>query len=125
MKDDLTLTRLSLVEKILSEAFEAIVDEATNEDLLHRMVKGTDTEPASCSSLLLNVNGNDVAAAIFKCHDGIMEVPLVATDAKYRRRGHCTEIIEALNVIGSKAHLNKLVIPSTHTTVIKLFTIFF
>ncbi|GAX73964.1 hypothetical protein CEUSTIGMA_g1414.t1 [Chlamydomonas eustigma] len=93
-------TPLKQILDLLQESFDPIIDVTTQEDLLYRMVYAQplgEFDFQGMLAILLKHKGVPVCAGVLRVFgEHLAELPLVATKAEARRKGHCRVFIAAI-----------------------------
>ena len=106
---------------LLAEAFDPILDAGTGLDLTTAMVSASqlgDWDYTGMFTALLKHKGAPVCAAVFRVFGPqVAELPLIATAAAARRRGHARVLVGALERLLAQLGVRGLCLPAAHETV--------
>jgi len=110
---------LSSVHRIMKKSFKPIYDPNTNKDMIPAMVYSQVTDTEDCRnffSLALCRGGDVVCCSVIRFFGAIVaEAPLVATDVKARRRGHCRVLVSLMESIFDNLGIPEYTLPSAQT----------
>eukprot|EP00793_Prasinoderma_coloniale_P003339 PRCOL_00005974-RA len=112
---------LSAALRIITSSFDPITDLSSGKDLLPLMVYSrslSDHDFTNMMCFVVSHRGKPVCAATVRVFGRrLAEMPLVATDVRARRQGHCRALVLAVERVLAAAGVEKLGLPAAPTAV--------